>query len=270
MYTPFFIAFVMVACTPQTKQWVAIGDSITYLNEHPDETGNRISRGYMTMVVEELPHLKYTNKGYNGWTAGDVAREIENLDLPPADIYSIFLGTNDWWRGRPIGTLDEYKNKSGNDTFFGSCRIIIDKLRQLNKDARIILITPLQRSDFVYIGDFKNNAFGSYEKKNNQSLADFADAILAIGSHENFSVVDLYNKSGVTQENLVKYKRLKDPESGEYKNYPYPDFIGIPFNASTDEYPYPVDATHLTYDGLHPSDAGYAIIARMVADALKE
>src|SRR5688500_11300192 len=56
--------------------WVAIGDSITYLNEHPDETGNRITKGYMTGVVEKLPHVRYTNQGHNGWTSGGIANAI--------------------------------------------------------------------------------------------------------------------------------------------------------------------------------------------------
>ncbi len=30
--------------------WVAIDVSITYLNEHTDETGNRVTKGYMTRV----------------------------------------------------------------------------------------------------------------------------------------------------------------------------------------------------------------------------
>ncbi|RZK46852.1 MAG: SGNH/GDSL hydrolase family protein, partial [Pedobacter sp.] len=29
--------------TQKPKTWVAIGDSITYLNDHQDETGNRIT-----------------------------------------------------------------------------------------------------------------------------------------------------------------------------------------------------------------------------------
>jgi hypothetical protein len=32
--------------------WVAIGDSITYLNDHLDETGNRVTKGYMTRVKD--------------------------------------------------------------------------------------------------------------------------------------------------------------------------------------------------------------------------
>ena len=164
---PLIIA-LLAGCSPRERSWVALGDSITYLNEHPDETGNRITAGYMTRVVRKLPHIHYTNKGFNGWTAGEVAREIHRLGLAKADLYTVFLGTNDWWRGRPIGTLADYQNNAGHETFFGSLRIITDYLKSLNERAQIVLLTPMQRVDFVYIGNMTNNAYASYRKKNNQ------------------------------------------------------------------------------------------------------
>ena len=264
------VVFTISAFTKKEITWVAIGDSITYLNDHLNETGNRVTKGYMTGVVEKLPNIHFTNQGHNGWTSGNIAGEIEKLGLTKADEYSIFLGTNDWWQGRPIGTLSDYQNSTGNKTLYGSYRIIIGKLRSLNADAKIILITPMQRVDFVYIADMKNNAYGSYKDKNGQSLAQFAEAIIAIGKLENFEVVDLYNKSGITLNNMVKYKRLKDSQTGVYKNYTYPDFIGIPFNPETDEYPYPVAAADMTFDGLHPSDKGYAVITEMLVKVMKK
>ncbi len=264
------IACIISSFAPKEITWVAIGDSITYLNEHPNEAANKITKGYMTLVTEQLPNIHYTNQGHNGWTSGGIASEIEKLGITKADVYSIFLGTNDWWQGRPLGTLEDYTNNTGNNTVYGSYRIIINKLRSLNKDAKIILITPMQRVDFVYLGNMKNNAYGSYKEKNGQSLAQFATAVNAIGKEEHFKVVDLYNKSGMTLQNLVKYKRLKDPQTGAYKNYPYPDFIGIPFNPDTDEYPYPAGAIDMTYDGLHPSDKGYTIIAGMLIKIMKK
>ena len=266
----FAIVLSASSFAPKPILWVAIGDSITYLNEHTDETGNRVTKGYMTRVVEKLPDIHYTNQGHNGWTSGGIANEIEKLGLVKADVYSVFLGTNDWWTGRPIGVIDDYKKNTGNNTVYGSFRIIIDKLRSLNKHARIILITPMQRADFVYIADMKNNAWGSYKEKNGQSLAKFAEAITAIGYFEDFDVADLYNNSDLQLKNLVKFKRVKDPATGEYKNYPYPDFIGIPFNPKTDEYPYPPEAMDMTYDGLHPSDKGYTIIADMLVKLMKD
>lgn len=258
------------AFVQKEKTWVAIGDSITYLNEHPEETGNRITKGYMTMVTEQLPHIRYFNQGHNGWTSGGIADKIETLGIQKADIYTIFLGTNDWWQGRPIGTIADYRNNAGNQTVYGSFRIIINKLRSLNKRAKIVLITPMQRGDFVYVSNFKNNAYGSYREKNGQSLAQFADAIKAIGKLEKFPVVNLYHDSGMELNNMVKYKRLKDPATGEYRNFQYPDYTSIPFDPEADEYPYPFDAVDMTYDGLHPSDKGYEIIARMLVEVLKK
>jgi hypothetical protein len=124
--------------------WVAIGDSITYLNDHLGEAGNRITKGYMTMVTEKQRNLHFINQGHNGWTSGGIADSIDKLGLVKADIYSVFLGTNDWWQGRPLGRLSDYQNNTGNGTVYGSFRIITDKLRSLNNEAKILLITPMQ------------------------------------------------------------------------------------------------------------------------------
>jgi lysophospholipase L1-like esterase len=265
-----FAVIAVSSFTPKPLEWVAIGDSITYLNDHADETGNRITKGYMTRVTEKLPNIHYTNQGHNGWTSGGIAAAIDNLGITKADVYSLFLGTNDWWQGRPVGTMDDYRNNTGNNTVFGSFRIIINKLHSLNPDAKLILITPMQRVDFVYINNFKNNAWGSYKEKNGQQLAAFADAITAIGVYEHADVVDLYNTKSMSLKTLVKYKRLKDPQTGAYRNYAYPNFIDIPFNPETDEYPYPEAAGDITYDGLHPSDKGYSIISKLLVKIMKQ
>lgn len=267
-----WLAIILSVCSFQQKEitWVAIGDSITYLNEHKNETGDRVTKGYMTRVVEQLPNIHYINQGHNGWTAVRIATEIENLGLVKADVYSIFLGTNDWWGGKALGKFEDYENNTGNKTVYGSFRIIINKLRSLHEKAKIILITPMQRVDFVYISNYKNNAYGSYKEKNGQLLEQFEDAINKIAGYEHFPVVDLYHTSKLAHQNLVKFKRLRSPQTGQYQNYAYPDFINIPFNPETDEYPYPVEAIDMTYDGLHPSDKGYKIIADMLVKVLKK
>jgi len=264
------IISLQFAFKPKEITWVALGDSITYLNDHPDETGNRITKGYMTRVTEKLPNIHFINQGHNGWTAIRIATDIEKLGLTKADVYTIFLGTNDWWGSKPLGEFNDYEKNTGNATVYGAFRTITNKLKSLNEKAKIIFITPMQRVDFVYINNAKNNAFGSYKEKAGQKLEQFADAVNAIAKYEHCSVVDLYHKSGMKHENLVKFKRLKDPQTGAYKNYPYPDFIDIPFNPETDEYPYPVEAGDMTYDGLHPSDKGYAVITDMLVKVMKK
>ena len=263
------LVFLAGATPPPSRTWVAIGDSITYLNDHTDETDHRITKGYMTRVVEKVPDLHYVNQGHNGWTAGRIARQIDSLGLINAEIYSIFLGTNDWWSGRPLGRFADYARKTGNSTVYGSFRIIIDKLRSLNPKARILLITPMQRVDFVYLFNLQNNAYGSYKPKNGQTLESFAVAIDSIGRYEHLDVLDLYHTRSLEMKKLVKYKRLKDPQTGAYRDYPYPQFIGVPFDPKTDAYPYPIGSIAKTYDGLHPSDEGYAIISRKLVKILK-
>jgi lysophospholipase L1-like esterase len=128
----------------------------------------------------------------------------------------------------------------------------------------------MQRADFVYLFNKKNNAYGSYKAKNGQSLEAFAHAIDSIGRFERLSVVDLYHLKGLDVKQLVKYKRLKDPQTGQYANYTYPAFTNVPFNPETDEYPYPAEAANRTYDGLHPSDKGYELITRGLVKVMKK
>jgi lysophospholipase L1-like esterase len=266
----FVLACLLTSFNPVEITWTAIGDSITYLNDHTNETGNRITSGYMTKVTAQYPNIKYINQGHDGWTIAGIAREIENLGLIKTDVYSVFLGTNDWWQGLTLGTINDYKNNTGLKTTYGSYRIIIDKIRNLNSNAKIILIMPMQRGDFVYLFDAHNNAYGSYKSKNGQDLSGFANAVKEIGKYEHFTVIDLYYKSGMTVKNAVKFKRLKDSASGSYHNFKYPSFIGIPFHPGIDEYPYPVDAINYTYDGLHPSDKGHEVIADMIIAVFKK
>lgn len=93
------IAIVCMSFSHKEITWVSIGDSITYLNDHTDETGNRITKGYMTRVTEKLCYVHYINQGHNGWTSGGIASEIEKLGLIKADVYSVFWAQTIGGRG---------------------------------------------------------------------------------------------------------------------------------------------------------------------------
>lgn len=248
----------------KTITWTAIGDSFTYLNDHLDESQNRVEKGWITRTTELVPGLTYTNKGQNYLTSVEIAYKIDDLGLQPSDIYTIFLGTNDWWLGVKPGTMDDYNNNTGIATLYGAFRVIIDKLRSLNPKAHIILITPMQRGDFVYLLNHNFNSWGSYKDQEGQSLLTFVNAVRAIGKKDNFEVLDLYSEPRLEISQAVKFKLLKDPITKQYKEYPYPDYINIPFTVG-DRYPYPPEAIDVTYDGIHPSDKGGAIIAELLA-----
>src|SRR3546814_14290065 len=72
----------------------------------------------------------------------------------------------------------------------------------------------------------------------------------------------------MTQKNMVRFKRLQDTATGNYRDYTYPAYTDIPFDPEKDAYPYPSEAADMTYDGLHPSDKGNQVIAGMLAPLL--
>jgi lysophospholipase L1-like esterase len=269
LITLILLPAILTSWTHHPLSWVAIGDSITYLNDHPDETKNRMTRGYLTDVVEQLPYIHYINQGHNGWTTTNFADNWDKLKIPSGDVFTIFLGTNDWWHSHRLGTWDDYAKNTGDSTIYGCFRIILDKLHALNPNAPIILITPMPRADFVYINNPKNNAWGSYKEKDGQTLEQVANAVIEIGRHEHRQVVDLYHEKSLAVPNLVHYKRLKDAQTGEYHNYPYPQYTTISFDPAQEEYAYPEDAIEMTYDGLHPSNQGCAVIAKKLVKVLK-
>ncbi|OMP75246.1 SGNH/GDSL hydrolase family protein [[Flexibacter] sp. ATCC 35208] len=261
-------SLVLSSFRPQKEiTWTAIGDSFTYLNDHLEESQNRVEKGWITRTTELVSGLTYINKGQNYLTSVEIAYKIDDLDLKPSDVYTIFLGTNDWWLGVKTGTLDDYTNNTGIATLNGAFRVIIDKLRSLNPKAHIILMTPMQRGDFVYILNHNFSSWGSYKDQEGQSLESFVNAVKAIGKKENLEVVDLYSEPRLGIAQAVKFKYLRDPLTREYKEYTYPDYIKIPFTVG-DVYPYPKEAIDVTYDGIHPSDKGGAIIAEILAKVI--
>lgn len=264
------VTAALAAFTHRPLTWVAIGDSITYLNDHTDETGHRVTRGYLSDLTDRLPYIHYSNQGHNGWTTRNFAKSIDKLSIPVGDVYTVFLGTNDWWHSHRIGSWTDYDGNTGDSTIYGCMRVIIDKIRRLNKTAPIILMTPTPRGDFVYINNPKNNAYGSYKPKDGQTLEQVAAAISDIGRREGLRVLDLYHDKALAVRHTVLFKRLKDPRSGAYRDYPWPDYTTIPFNPVTDDYPYPPAAADMTFDGLHPSDKGNAEIAKRLAGMMKK
>ncbi len=238
-------------------KWAAIGDSFTYLNDHLDETGYRVRKGYLTRIQEKIPELELTNIGINGSTFADWIMQR----IPEADLYTVLLGTNDWHAGFPLGDEQSFKNRR-RGTILGHMGMLLDHIREANPTGKIIVGNPVERADFVYLLDPENNAPGSYQEENGQKLSDVAEAILECAELEGLETVNLHDLSGFDQEKLIKFKRVKG------KDLPYPDYIGVEYVPGKDEYPYPPEAMALTYDGLHPTDEGNRILADLFAEKI--
>lgn len=244
-------------------KWCAVGDSFTYLNDHLDETGYRVSKGYLDRVLEQLPDLEAENIGINGSVTEDWLEE----EIPSADLYTVLLGTNDWNRGVPLGTEEDFQRRR-RGTILGNLGILLDHIHEAGPLAPVIVMNPVERGDFVYIGDPHNNAAGSYAPRDGQRLEDVAAGIYKTCRNQGIAALDLHSLSGFSPENVLAFKRVK--KDGVYQNLPYPDYVGIPYDPDRDEYPYPEEAVRLTYDGLHPSDEGNQKIADLLAAKIRE
>ena len=246
-----------------TIRWCAIGDSFTYLNDHLDETGNRVAKGYLSRILDKVPGLVLNNIGINGSTF----RDWIGQPIPAADLYTVLLGTNDWHQGIPMGSENDFQSRK-EGTILGNCGILLDHIREAAPKACVIVGNPVERADFVYLLDPENNARGSYAPEHGLNLSVLAEKILACCAAEGIHTLDCHNLSGFTPENAVRYKRVR--HGGIVEDLPYPDYIGIPFNPKEDPYPYPPEAIRMTYDGLHPSDEGCEILANLFAGKIRE
>lgn len=243
--------------------WCAIGDSFTYLNDHLDETNHYVKRGYLTRINDKLPALTLHNIGVNGSTT----RDWLELPLPLAEVYTVLLGTNDWHQGIPMGTTEDFLS-AAKGTILGNLGDLVKRIYAVNAQAKVLLCTPIARTDFIYLFDPYNNAQGSYAPEHGQNLADVAHGICAACAAASLPCINLFDTSGVTPENAVKFKQVRTAQG--VRDLPYPDYVGLPFDPASDPYPYPPEAHALTYDGLHPTDEGNEILATLIADALKK
>ena len=243
--------------------WCAIGDSFTYLNDHLNETGYRVKKGYITRVCEKISGITVNNMGINGSTTEDWLK----VAIPKADFYTILLGTNDWHHHIPVGGTEDFKHAQ-KGTILGNLGDLVKRIREKASDAPVIIMNPVERGDFVCIDDPENNARGSYAPDGGQMLAAIADQIFLECRGEKIYPVDLHKRCGFLQENVVHFKRVK--KDGRYQNLPYPDYVDVPYDPLNDEYPYPPEAVHMTYDGLHPSDEGSEVIAQILAETINK
>lgn len=177
----------------EDKSWITLGDSITKPNE------------YQKIVKEKLKFLKVDNRGINGQTMSYQNNDKstycvgKDINYKAYDLVTIFVGTNDFRYNKKLGKLTSDKSKYDETTFIGAYQMLIEKILSSNKNIKIVLITPLQRSKDGYDINFTNKA--------GYKLIDYVNAIKSLGDKYNLSVLDLYSTSGFTNKTMSLYTR---------------------------------------------------------------
>ena len=186
------------------KSVAFIGDSITY------------GIGLENLTNQYWLHLKNNmnlslchNCGVSGScvsTQGTRGMERSPLALrvnaiPRADIFVIFMGTNDFGCDVPIGSMEDREDVS----FMGAWNFVLDKLKERHPDTKIVLMTPLPRySKTVNALDLK--------------LDDYVNAVKEIAAAHELPLIDLYTMMAdeFTEENCETYMpdKLHPNEAG--------------------------------------------------------
>jgi lysophospholipase L1-like esterase len=174
--------------TISEKQSVCfIGDSIT------TEASTYAQVGYPSIVNDVLNLETLHNVAVSGRALENLRTDIDNVayGMPQADVYAIFLGTNDFGYNRPLGTLAD---TSSSGTVCGSMQGIYEQLLVINPNAKIVWFTPIQRS----IQDTQNSQAAI--------LKDYRNIIIQKADSLGCEYLDLWN----TGVNVYNSKFITD------------------------------------------------------------
>ncbi len=190
-----------------------LGDSIT----DPSHVG--CTKNYWNFLVEDLG-LEAKVYGVSGDTWKDLPGQInrihESMDVD-LDAVFVFLGTNDYNEGVPIGEFFDYRDeetvRNGRKvtlrrripnrdagTFAGRVNIALGRLKTEFAQSQIIVMTPLHRAFFEYSQENIQppesfpNAAGLY-------VDEYAAALRRAGQIWSVPVIDLFGESGLIPEN---------------------------------------------------------------------
>lgn len=184
------------------------GDSIT---------ANGIERdlvGYQVLLQRYFKFKNYKTFGFKGYGLSTdinnvngnsiVEKFINESDI--SDIYTLFASTNDFRLNKRLGTfedylsLESYKKEDGSIksmNFYESLKAFILKCYEMNKEADIVLYTPLQRNNDGYTSVSKN--------EKGDTLGDYANAIRKVAEYESLYLIDLFKSSGINMNNIKTY-----------------------------------------------------------------
>ncbi|MEY4902570.1 MAG: hypothetical protein RLZZ292_385 [Bacteroidota bacterium] len=258
-----------------------IGDSISWIADGKKEnftssetgTGYRGEGGYGQKICKHfgISYSNHKSHGLNGRTFAGYMNEIHapvNSDLiwnvpKDADVYTVFLGTNDFGTACPLGTkLDylndtlDYNNFGSTMTVYGGIRKMIDYISDTStttKDKKIVFITPLGFGSYNGYGGivstWQYDDNGEIIEKPNSAgwkMSQLVDAIKWVATQTGSYVIDLYNEQGIFQKNRLNIEGNLDAN-------------GVPLVYQG-----------VLYDNLHPVGNGHLTMAKHIISGLEK
>ena len=124
----------------------------------------------------------------------------------------VFGGTNDFGHGdAPMGT----PNDRTEDTFWGACHVLCEKLILRFPKSQIAFMSPLHR-----LGE--DNVYRDYKKEPQGTLYDYVDVLQAVTRKYSIPFLDMMQVSGMTpsipiQQELYMPDGLHPNDAGHAK-----------------------------------------------------
>jgi len=196
------------------KKVVFLGDSITdghgtsakeftYWNQFGKNTGAIVYAdgiGGTRIAPQRIPVLE------RPWENEYYASRVDKLPSE-ADIVVVFGGTNDFGTGdAAFGTMADRTN----DTFYGACHLLVQKLFEKYPEATLVLMTPAHR---LSENDMPYNEFGV---RRVGPLSVYVQALREIAEYYGLPIVDLF--ADCPMQPSVEAQRIKYMPDGLHPN----------------------------------------------------
>lgn len=212
----------------QGKRVAFIGDSFT----DPNSYSGKIKK-YWSFLQEWLDITPYVY-GVSGRQWDNVPYQLEQLQKEHGnnvDAILVFLGTNDFNHGVPIGEWYTEKEEQvmaargemkkmvtrkkrtlmmTSDTYRGRINIGINQLKKRYPDKQIVLLTPMHRS-FAEFGDTNVQPDESFQNKCGEYADAYVDAVKEAANIWGIPVIDLNAVTGMNPMVEEQLTYFNDP-----------------------------------------------------------
>lgn len=200
----------------QGRRVAYLGDSIT------DPRNKAASTKYWGWLEQWLSITPYVY-GKSGRTWNDIPRQAEQLAAEhgdEVDAILIFIGTNDYKNGTPLGQWYETRAEKVLDgpvtpensnvrmrtrrtpsldaeTFRGRINIALSGLKKRYPDKQIVLLTPIHRAQFVSVSSNNHQPTEDYCNAAGEFIDAYVAAVREAGTVWSVPVIDLHALSGL-------------------------------------------------------------------------
>ena len=177
------------------------------------------------------------------------------------DIYTVFLGVNDWGKAQPLGAKSDYlndtlvPNSTGTYSVYGGLRKLIDYITSTavsTKDKQIVFITPIGFGAYIFdstvTSTWQVDGTGEIVERLNSAGYKMSDVVTAIkwaADQIGAYVIDLYGDNGFVQKQRLNVELTTN--------------VGVP-----------VVYQGVLSDNLHPSATGQILLGNRISYELEK